>query len=192
MRPLRLSFGSPASARRRHAGPVALSALALAVCAALATAVQGIDLQRRIDDVRESTQELESSPARATNAPRVAAGAQPTREHIAAVNAAVMRLNLPWPGMLDEIERAGTRDVSLLAIEPDVRRGVVRLLGEAQSGDGLVDYVRGLSARPAFSSVVILKHRIADPGNGKASAGAAPLEFTLELAWRDAAGEKAR
>jgi hypothetical protein len=167
-------------------------ALALAVCAALATAVQGVGLERRIDEVRESERAFESSAIPAANSPHVAAGSQPSREHVAAVNAAVMRLNLPWPAMLDEIERAGTRDVSLLAIEPDVRRGVVRLLGEADGADGLVDYVRGLSTRPAFSSVVILKHKMADGGTAKTQAGAAPVEFTLELTWRDAAAEKTR
>ena len=194
MRPLLLVFG-PSPTRTvfaRKSGLVGIAAFLLGIAAAATTAVQAVDLQSQIDDASALAQAFApdrvAAPARGpTTDPRL------THERVSAVNAAVSRLNLPWPDMLGQIERAQTPGVSLVAIEPDVARGVVRLLGQAVGPDGLVDYVRGLSVQPAFSGVAILKHR-AGPAAASAIAptGAPPLEFTLEVAWREVEEEKGR
>ncbi|HEX7639066.1 MAG TPA: hypothetical protein VF457_11775 [Burkholderiaceae bacterium] len=180
MKPLKIGFGAAAKHARRTQAAAGASFVAAAGVLAFALS-QGADLQRQVDDVHASVEAL-TSPDTARAVPRAmsASEARARAERVASVNAAVMRLNLPWPDMLDQIEQAGTPQVSLVAIEPDVHRGVVRLVGEASGPDGMVDYVSRLAARPAFASAVILKHR---------AAGGRALEFTLELAWREAEKE---
>lgn len=100
------------------------------------------------------------------------------------------RLSLPWGGLLDALERADSKDVALLAIEPDAERGQLRLSGEARTMGALVDYINSLDGRAGIFDLRLVSQqtKLNDPQK--------PIEFALEAQWmqrpqRDAlSGEK--
>lgn len=48
-------------------------------------------------------------------------------------NAAILALSLPWKELFEVFEATRTNDVAMLAIEPDARKGLVRITAEAKN-----------------------------------------------------------
>ena len=175
-----MDIGFSRSVRRRwQAQRTTVVVFAAAAACAMFTVYQLGEITRQIDEMQASATELERSGA-LREGDASTRGSQPriAPEQIAAVNRAVVRLNVPWQDLLDQLERAETRSVSLVAIEPDLQRGVVRLTAEASGPDAMVDYVAGLARQPDFAAVDIRKHHVdsQDPFQ--------PVRFTVELTWR--------
>jgi hypothetical protein len=186
MKPLNITFGG-ATRTRWRAGPAWMALAACAAAGAVFTACQWERLGRELAQMQVTVDASDrSGAARAAQASMRAEEPKVAPEQRAAVNRAVERLNVPWQDLLDQLERAETRDVSLLAIEPDAQRGVVRLTAEAAGPDGMVDYVAGLARQPAFAGVVIRKHQLDQQSPYQ------PLRFMVELSWRPADAEASR
>jgi hypothetical protein len=178
MKSIDIAFGRPAGGRWR-AGRLAVAAFVVAAAGASYTAYQWGELDRQITQMQASVAALDrSGGAHPGDAPAGGDEAKIAPEQITAVNHAVARLNLPWQDLLDQLERAEMPNVSLVAIEPDPQRGVVRLTAEASGPDAMVDYVAGLARQPDFVAVAIRKHHVdqQDPTQ--------PVRFTVELTWR--------
>lgn len=96
----------------------------------------------------------------------------------AAVNAAILQLNLPWRDLQDALASATPPAVALLALEPDARKRVLKITAETTSSDAMVAYVAQLKQQELFGTrVQLLRHEInaLDPNK--------PLRFQLEARW---------
>lgn len=96
-------------------------------------------------------------------------------------NQVVRQLNLPWNELFNAVETSGGKNIALLSMEPDMQKGTVKISGEAKDIEALLDYVRKLSARTVFDSVLLQNHQIQQSDPQK------PLHFSLLAHWKGAA-----
>jgi Tfp pilus assembly protein PilN len=97
----------------------------------------------------------------------------------AAVNAAILQLNLPWRALGDSLQAATPPGVALLALEPDARKRTLRITAEVRASDEMIGYVEQLQRQPWFSSVTLARHEIVeqDPNH--------PIRFQVDAQWRE-------
>lgn len=102
-----------------------------------------------------------------------------TAAQAAAVNRALLQLNLPWHDLLDALERASPASVALLALSPDAASR--RLTGEAETRDSkaMLDYLARLQQQPFFRQVLLVRHERQE------ASGPRPLRFVFEARWGD-------
>lgn len=92
-------------------------------------------------------------PAQAT----AAAGATLSAAERTRVNLIVRRLNTPWGAILDALEAESSAAVTILAIEPDVERGAIRIHSEGRQVDDLLAHAGRLMRNPQFAQVQLLR-----------------------------------
>lgn len=110
--------------------------------------------------------------ARAPVATKVEA---PSPARLAALARSTHHLNVPWATILDELERHATKDIALLAIDPDAVQGRVRLDFEARRLQSLVDFAERLNSSPGFERVALSKHEIIERDPAR------PVRMSLEI-----------
>ena len=96
----------------------------------------------------------------------------------AAVNAAILQLNLPWRDLQDALASATPPAIALRALDPDARKRVLKITAETTGSDAMVAYVAQLKQQELFGTrVQLLRHEIneLDPNR--------PLRFQLEARW---------
>jgi Tfp pilus assembly protein PilN len=98
----------------------------------------------------------------------------------AAVNAAVLQLNLPWRALHDAVQAGTPANIALLAMEPDARKNSVRITAEAKSSDDMIAYVEQLQKGDWFSAVLLSRHEINEQDPNR------PIRFQLDAQWRPA------
>jgi hypothetical protein len=98
-------------------------------------------------------------------------------QEIRSANAVLAQLNLPWDALFRELEAAATDGVTLLAIQPDVASGQVRIGGEAKSYESALAYVSKLEASERFANVFLVSHEV------RATAPRRPVAFSLVAEW---------
>jgi len=180
MKTVRIDFAPPSLVRTVFRTPRqawAMAWLLAATAMALAAAYQGLERrQREIDLLRAQSQV--SAQARA---PVAAAVRAPVPEaQAAAVNAAVLQLNLPWRALHDAVQAGTPANIALLALEPDARKNTVRLTAEARSSDDMIAYVEQLQKVEWFSAVTLARHEINEQDPNR------PIRFQLDAQWRAA------
>jgi hypothetical protein len=178
MKRVRIDFAPPSLARTVHrTAPFgwALALLALALCVGAAAAGwQMLARQRVLASQLALVRAHVAVPAVATvAAPQVPIG----EPQAAAVNAAVLQLNLPWRALHDAIGAATPHNIALLALEPDPRRRSMKITAEAKNSDDMIAYVERLKQQELFGSVALLRHEIneLDPNR--------PIRFQLDAEW---------
>jgi Tfp pilus assembly protein PilN len=179
MKPLRIDFAAPSLARTVfHAGPAAwaLALLALALC--LGAAALGAQL---LASGRAYQVQMAAVRSRASAAnPVLPVARQPliSEARAAAVNAAVLQLNLPWRSLHDAIAAATPNRIALLALEPDPHQRSMKITAEARNSDEMIAYIEQLKQQPLFAAVALLRHEIneLDPNR--------PIRFQLDAQWR--------
>jgi hypothetical protein len=117
------------------------------------------------------------------NAPRRAAegAARDARKHGEAVvrgNEVAHELSRRWDRVFLALESAKARDVALLAIEPDPRKGALKLTAEAKSKGAMLDYVDRLQAAQPLERVMLESHEV------QAQAPEKPVRFIVTATWR--------
>jgi Tfp pilus assembly protein PilN len=130
--------------------------------------------QLREAQLQREQQRVEAATQGPAPAPQVAiAPAQ-----AAAVNAAILQLNLPWRDLQDALASATPPAIALLALEPDARKRVLKITAETTGSDAMVAYIAQLKQQELFGArVQLLRHEInaLDPNK--------PLRFQLEARW---------
>ena len=178
MRPLRIDFAPPSLAGTRfHTSRPARALAAVALVLAAVAGVQAWQLaeQRRIDaDQLARVAQRHAVPVVA--APEVAK-VTVSLAQAAAVNAAVLQLNLPWGALHDAIGAATPATVALLALEPDARKHTVRISAEAKGSDEMLAYVEQLQQQEWFTTVALTHHETNDVDPNK------PIRFQIEAQW---------
>ena len=92
-------------------------------------------------------------------------------------NAVILALSLPWKEFFEAFEVSQINDVAVLAIEPDVMKGVVHISAEAKKLESMLDYVSSLQKIALFREVLILNHQIQEQDPQK------PIRFVLQASW---------
>jgi hypothetical protein len=178
MKRVRIDFAPPSLARTVHrTGPFgwALALLALVLCAAAAAAGWQMLARQRVHASQLAVVRAQFAvPAAVVQAvPPVQIG----EPQAAAVNAAVLQLNLPWRALHDAIGAATPNNIALLALEPDPRRRSMKITAEAKDSDDMIAYVERLKQQELFGAVALLRHEIneLDPNR--------PIRFQLDAQW---------
>jgi Tfp pilus assembly protein PilN len=101
-------------------------------------------------------------------------------EEVKAAEVVVRSLTLPWASLVETLEKASTRDVALLQLQPDAQSRMVRLTLEARSRQAMFDYLRRLGASRTLADAHILSHQvqIEDPQR--------PIQFSVQATMREA------
>jgi len=178
MRRLHIDF-APRGVRRTlfHLTPLVAAALVLGLAAclvALAFAWQLLQQQRTRDAQMQRIRAHQAALARPA-APVSTVVIAP--EQAAAVNATIMKLNVPWRDLQDAVAAATPHTVALLALEPDEKKHLLKLSAETRSSDDMIAYIEALKEQEFFSDVLLTKHEISEQDPNKA------IRFHLEATW---------
>ena len=169
-RPLELDYIAP---RRRPVWlGVAILVAALALGGVLFEQYRETQLELGRLEAAAGMLGSERRPARAVPKERL-------DEEVKAAEVVVRSLTLPWASLVEALEKAGTRDVALLQLQPDAQNRLVRLTLEARSRQAMFDYVRRLGASRALGDAHILSHQVQveDPQR--------PIQFSVQATMRD-------
>lgn len=113
-----------------------------------------------------------------------AAGARPLPgfDEAQSVDAAVRSLNFPWQVALDALENGfdSPHDGSLLGVDADMKRGVVKVNGEARDAAIVLSLPQRLRDSAAIAEATLLGLEM------QREAAPLPVRFTLELRLREA------
>lgn len=128
-------------------------------------------LEARIADFRRMTRR-ELPPIR-----EAAIDSKTLAQEIRQANVVLAQLNLPWDALFRELEGAAVEGVTLLAIQPEVGSGKVRIAGEAKRYDAALAYVAKLESGERFANVFLTSHQV------RANAPQRPVVFELVADW---------
>lgn len=92
-------------------------------------------------------------------------------------NAAAAALNVPWSDIFDGLERGSAGDVGLTLVEPDARKGALRMQAESKQLDTLIKYAQRVAADPAFGQFTLHTHETNEQDPNRP----ARLSFDLQL-----------
>ena len=168
MRPaLQLDFVAPRRQRRWPGILVLVVALGLAG-----------ELVLKYREAQQRLQRLDASQS-LLNAARPAKAARGERleEQVKAAHATVRQLALPWPQLVDSLERAAMKDVAVLHIQPDAQSRVMRVTAETRREELMMEYLRRLGR--SFSEVHLLSHQVREDDPAR------PIQFSLQASFRD-------
>lgn len=68
------------------------------------------------------------------------------------------RLSLPWAEVIEAVEQASTRDVSVLQMQPDARRQRLRLTALARNSSAMLEYLQRLARTSTLYDVALVSH----------------------------------
>lgn len=179
MRKVRINLASPSLRRTLHETPVHIRALAVA--AGLMLLAAAIGAYRYVGKTERYEQQLAALRTRdqaPVPLPPSARMPQASPAQAAAINAAVMQLNLPWRGLRDAVAGATSPAIALLALEPDAKNRVLRVTAEAKNSDDMVGYVEQIQSQEWFESASLTRHEINEQDPNR------PLRFQLDARWR--------
>lgn len=179
MKPMRIDFAAADWRRalyRLH--PAALAAGLAGVAMLVAGAALGIQATQQQAVRDEALRAQQSRQAAAAHAPARQPVAAIPEAQAAAVNAAVLQLNLPWRQLQDAVAAASSPSVALLALDPDPRKQVLKITAEAKNADDMVGYIEQLKQQEFFASASLLRHETNDQDPNR------PLRFQVEVQWR--------
>jgi Tfp pilus assembly protein PilN len=177
-----IDFAPPGLARSVFRTPRQTWAMVLAmvtIAGALGAANAGLrKRQSEVELLRAQSQARTQAQAKAL-APSVVRPPVPEAQ-AAAVNAAVLQLNLPWRALHDAVQAGTPASIALLAMEPDARKSSVRITAEAKSSDDMIAYVEQLQKEEWFKTVTLARHEINEQDPNR------PIRFQLDALWRPA------
>jgi hypothetical protein len=104
-------------------------------------------------------------------------GADQYSADIKRANEVIDQLALPWDQLFAAVEGATGKDVALLAIQPDKRKGDLVIGGEAKNVAAMLNYMRRLNGAGQLREVVLLSHQIQQQDPHK------PVRFNLSAKW---------
>ena len=174
---LHIDFAPPSLRRtwfRLHPALLAAGLCGLALCLGAAAAAWQVAQQR---EERGQLIELRARAAARLVLPAAAPKAAIPLLQAAAVNAAIVQLNVPWSGLQDAVEAATPATVALLALEPDAKKRLLQISAEVKTAQDMVTYIEQLKQQELFTSVILNHHEtnLLDPNR--------PLRFQLQAQW---------
>ena len=172
MKPRRVELDYIAAPRRPLWLGIVVLGLALGI---------GAELLARYSDVQAELTRLEAAAGLLGNERRPARVVPKERldEEVKAAEVVMRSLTLPWAPLVEALERAATREVAILQLQPDAQSRTLRLTLEARSREAMFDYVRRLGTARTLADVHILGHQVQleDPQQ--------PIQFSVQAALRE-------
>jgi hypothetical protein len=157
---------------------IGLMALSIGAIALVLMVSHFRDLSRKISDQELLVDKLKGERRSSFSPP---ASENRSDEQIARetkqANAAIRQLSLPWKDLFEALEATRTAEVAILAIEPDVNKGLVNISAEAKKLDSMLDYAASLQKVALFHEVLILNHQVQEQDPEK------PVRFVVQAAW---------
>lgn len=98
-------------------------------------------------------------------------------EQIQQVQTAVGALILPWDTLLQGIEKSDMQDIALLTLEPNVKKQLVTISGEAKNLQTALAYIQKLELQPVLDKVYLQKYSVDEANAFK------PVKFTISAQW---------
>lgn len=148
-------------------------------CAGIAVALAFAAANQELLQVKRQTAEL-----RQKSAPRAEQKSTVDVTRLAAeikhANDIIRQLNLPWDKLFLALESTANDRVALLAIQPDTRKQLIHLSGEARNLEAVLDYLARLRGQETLAQVALTSHEIKlqDPDK--------PVRFSLSARWTTA------
>jgi Tfp pilus assembly protein PilN len=182
MKKMHIDFAPPGLARSLFRAPRQTWAMVLALfcigCALFGASAGLHKRQWEVELLRAQSQVAIRAQARA-EVPVVARAPVPEAQ-AAAVNAAVLQLNLPWRALHDALQAGTPANIALLALEPDAKKSSLRITAEAKSSDDMIAYVEQLQKADWFTTVTLARHEINEQDPNR------PIRFQIDALWRPA------
>ena len=164
---LQLDFVAPA--RRPRVLGLAVLIISLAFAGGLILKYR--ETQQRLHQLAAAEALLSATrPARAMPRERL-------DQQMKSAQATVRQLALPWPQLIDSLERAALKEVAVLHIQPDAQSRVVRLTASAAQERAMLEYLRRLGN--GFAEVHLLSHQIREDEPQR------PIQFSVQARFRD-------
>ncbi|MEC5163379.1 hypothetical protein ACFDR9_001662 [Janthinobacterium sp. CG_23.3] len=174
---LRIDFAAPSLRRTLfHLHPALWAGAALGLALCVGATLAGLEAREagraRLADAEALARRSARLGRPAPPAPTLIAPAR-----AAAVNAAVLQLNLPWRELQDAVAAATPATVALLTLEPDAAKRVLKLGAEAKTSEQMIAYIEELKRQELFTGVALTRHEINEQDPNK------PIRFQLEAHW---------
>ena len=166
--PLQLDFVAPRR-RARLAGIVVLAG-ALGIAGQLVWQYRAT--QEKLQQL-EASQSLLGAPRPALTVPRERLDVE-----MKSAQATVRQLSLPWPQLIDSLERAAMKGVAVLHVQPDAQSRLLRVTANAQREELMLEYLRRLGATGSFADVHLVSHQVREDDPRR------PLQFSLQVSFR--------
>lgn len=83
------------------------------------------------------------------------------------------QLTLPWGNLFDAVEGASTKEVALIALQPDPARNAFRITAETRNADQALAFVRRLEATRRLHNVHLASHEV------RSGSSARPFRFIV-------------
>lgn len=116
------------------------------------------------------------APGHMTESPR---DAREMQQEVRIANQVVQQMTLPWDRLFKELEASASKEVALLAVQPDVASRQVRISGEARTFKAMLDYSRRLEQTDMLGEVVLIGHEV------KSQDPQRPVAFSLSAGWSE-------
>lgn len=137
--------------------------------------------QFQITQGRLQTLEASASLLGAPRPQRVQGGVE-RRSHLEgemkSAQATVRQLALPWPQLIDALERAAMTEVAVLQVQPDAQSRLLRVTANARGEELMLEYLRRLGATGGFAEVHLLSHQVREDHPGR------PVQFSVQATFR--------
>jgi len=179
MKPMQINFaaaGWRAALYRLH--PALLGAGVAGLLLGAAAATVGWRAAQQHEAREQALQAMQRKQAAAARAPVRQPESVIPEAQAAAVNAAILQLNLPWRQLQDAVAAANTPTVALLALDPDPRKQVLKITAEAKNSDDMVGYIEQLKQQEFFTGAALAHHETNEQDPNR------PLRFQVEVQWR--------
>jgi Tfp pilus assembly protein PilN len=152
--------------------------LALVLALALSIGWYFTGLRQQISQVQASLDEIDSRiHAKTSQSDSSTMPPQKLADVIKFSNRTIHQLNLPWSFLFSQLEKAKTEGVALLSVEPNANSTSIKVVGEANSYEAMLKYVRNLSAQGVLQGVYLMDHKMDEQNPDK------PIRFSLEASW---------
>ena len=98
-------------------------------------------------------------------------------EEIKLADSIAERLTLPWAELFEVLEASSSRNIALLALEPDVAKRILRITAEAANKTDMVEYVLRLNNDHRLLNVHLIDHQLQAQTPGE------PVRFSVQASW---------
>lgn len=98
-------------------------------------------------------------------------------EETKAVQEGVINLALPWGTLFSALENVPAEKITLISVEPDAQKSIVKMVAEAPDVYEMLEYVRGLSHQTKLKDVLLAQYEV------RLDDADQPVRFTLSASW---------
>lgn len=154
--------------------------LALALAGLVAIGAYYRNLSDRADGLEAKVEQIERLAQRGRPGGKIDGGAtEGMKDEVMHANLVLRQLSFPWEKLFNAVESSASKDVSLLELDPELEKGVVRIGGEARNFSAMLDYISRLEGQDAIGTVYLQSHQVQQKDPEK------PVRFGLLAAWRE-------